>query len=134
MEASHDLPVILIVEDELFIRMMAVDILSDMSMAVVVHEAGCAEEALQVLRCHSNISLLFTDIDMPGEMNGLALAALVHEQWPETALIVTSGGRLLGNGEVPDAGTFLSKPYRASELEILVHEKLAQHGVKTGRF
>ena len=126
MEPSHDPPVILIVEDELFIRMMAADILSDIGMAV--YEADCAEEALRLLVCHPDISLLFTDIDMPGTMNGLALAALVHDKWPDTALIVTSGGQLLSDDAVPDNGTFLPKPYRPRELERLVREKLGQDG------
>lgn len=123
MEVSHDLPIILIVEDELFIRLMAADILSD--IGVVVYEASCAEEALDILRCHPDISLLFTDIDMPGALNGLGLAALVHEKWPDIALIVTSGGQLLNDDDIPDGGTFLPKPYRASELELLAREKLA---------
>ena len=124
MEVSHNLPIILIVEDdELFIRLMAADILSDIGM--VVYEASCAEEALRILGCHSNISVLFTDIDMPGALNGLDLAALVHEKWPDIALIVTSGGQLLNDEDIPDGGTFLPKPYRASELERLAREKLA---------
>lgn len=122
MEPSHHPPIVLIVEDELFIRMMATDIFLDIGF--VVYEAACADDALHFLAAHPGINLLFTDIDMPGTMNGLALAALAHEKWPNTALIVTSGGQWLGNEIIPDGGVFLPKPYRSDELERVVRAKL----------
>jgi CheY-like chemotaxis protein len=73
-------------------------------------EAGDAEEALIQLERHAEIGVLFTDINMPGTMDGMALATAVHKQHPGIELIVTSGRRLYSDDELPDSGTFISKP------------------------
>ncbi len=113
---------VLIVEDEVFIRIVAADILSDCGLPI--YEAGCASEALKLIAAHPEIALLFTDINMPGDMDGLALATRVSALWPHIGLIVTSGGQLLRDRDVPDSGVFLPKPYRAADLANLVREKL----------
>ena len=80
---------ILVVEDEAFIRMDAVEILCAAGFSIL--EAANANEALQMLERHSDIRLLFTDIDMPGSMNGLKLVAAVRDRWPPVSIIATSG-------------------------------------------
>ena len=122
MSKRTDPRAVLIVEDEVFIRIVAADILLD--SGVPIYEAGCASEALELIVAHPDIALLFTDINMPGDMDGLALATRVFALWPHIGLIVTSGGQLLRDRDVPDSGVFLPKPYRAADLANLVREKM----------
>ena len=114
--------VILVVDDELFIRVVAADILED--TGATVFEAGDAEEAIAMLDAHHDIALVFTDVNMPGEMNGVGLVASVHRTKPAIKWIVTSGRQHYRQDELPDDATFLAKPYRASELIKLATEKL----------
>ena len=115
-------PDVLIVEDEFATRMAAADAISDMGLQV--REAGDAEEALREMDEHPNIGVLFTDVQMPGELSGLDLAERVHHDRPDVELIVTSGGVKVADSELPDNGTFLSKPYRASRLVDIVNQKV----------
>lgn len=117
-------PPLLIVEDEMFIRMIAVDALEDRGFVIV--EAGDAREALAILERTPEIALIFTDINMPGDIDGLDLATEVAARWPHIEIIVTSGGVRLGAAEVPDSGLFLAKPYSIDHLVTLVREQLAR--------
>ena len=110
--------VILVVDDEPIVRMYAVDSLEDAGFIVV--EAGDAEEALSLLDARPDIAVLFTDINMPGPMDGLDLARRVHAIRPDVQLIVTSGRIRPSNDELPDCGAFVPKPYSASEVVSLV--------------
>src|SRR5258706_15471632 len=80
---------VLVVEDEMVLRMRAVDIVEDAGFAAV--EAVNADEALAILESRSDISLLFSDIQMPGTMDGLKLAYAVHDRWPAIKIILVSG-------------------------------------------
>src|SRR4029077_16171144 len=82
-------PNVLVVEDEMILRMRAVDIVEDAGFCPV--EAINADEAIAILESRSDISLLFTDIQMPGSMDGLKLAHAVHERWPSIKIILVSG-------------------------------------------
>ncbi len=113
---------VLIVEDEAMIRMVAADALAD--CGIVAWEAGDAEEALNALNQHPSISLLFTDVNMPGDMNGIDLARRVREVRPDVELIITSGGTNIANDDLPDHGTFLGKPYPVDRLVHIVAAKL----------
>jgi len=113
---------VLIVEDEAMIRMVAADALAD--CGIVAWEAGDAEEALNALNEHPSISLLFTDVNMPGDMNGIDLARRIHEVRPDVELIITSGATSIANDELPDHGTFLGKPYPVDRLVHIVATKL----------
>jgi CheY-like chemotaxis protein len=115
--------VILVVEDEPFIRMVAVDLLAEEGRVIL--EAGSAEEALEVMAAEGHIDLLFTDINMPGELDGLDLAEIAFRQQPDIHLIVTSGAKKLSDEELPDHGVFIAKPYATATLTRLVEEKLA---------
>ena len=116
-------PEVLVVEDQFSTRMVAADAISDMGLRV--REAGDADEALQAMDEHPGIGVLFTDIQMPGGISGLELAEQVHEDRPDVELIVTSGGTKVKDSELPDNGTFLSKPYRTSHLVEIVEQKVA---------
>lgn len=121
MEKNHPREA-LVVEDEPLTRMVAADAIRD--IGVKVYEAGDANEALRILRERPNVGLLFTDIDLPGEKNGLQLAEHVHAQNPEVELIVTSGHIHVHDSALPDSGTFLAKPYRTDRLQSIVRNKL----------
>lgn len=107
-------PAVLIVEDEALVRMFAADALVDAGYRVF--EAGDAYEALQVLETRNDISALVTDIEMPGAMNGLALAAIVRRRWPSIAVLLNSGRVRPGRDDLPEGTSFLGKPYRPDEL------------------
>jgi len=115
---------ILVVEDETFVRMVAVDVLSD--TGATLYEAGDADEALTLIEAHPEIDLIFTDISMPGEIDGMALARRVHELRPTMAIVVTSGKHRLRDSDLPDDGIFLAKPYRAEQLVRAVERQLAR--------
>jgi CheY-like chemotaxis protein len=107
-------PVVLVVEDDEYVRMLAIDILEDEGSTVL--GVATAGEAWPILGSRSDIGVLFSDVNMPGNMDGLTLAARVAEQWPHIRLVLTSGRSGLSSYEVPDHGQFIQKPYRQSEL------------------
>ena len=103
---------VLLVDDEPLIRLVAADGLEDAGYDVV--EAASASEALKILQTRGDVGVLFTDVNMPGDLDGLGLAGLVHDRWPNIKLVVTSGRPLAGH--VPDDGRFLTKPYTAEQM------------------
>src|ERR1700709_2143385 len=102
------LPTVLIVEDEMVLRMRAVDIVEDAGFAPI--EAVNADDALAILESRSDIELLFTDIQMPGSMDGLKLAHDVHERWPLIKIIIVSGQLKLTDADKPTNSRFFGKP------------------------
>jgi CheY-like chemotaxis protein len=102
-------PAVLVVEDEPLLRMMAVDLVEDAGFEAL--EAANADEAIRILECRTDIRVMFTDIDMPGSMDGLLLAAAVRDRWPPIDIILTSGHVHISEVEVPLGGVFFSKPY-----------------------
>jgi DNA-binding NtrC family response regulator len=117
---------VLVVEDEFITRIVAADALAD--RGIMAWEAGDAEEALEALAAHPRIGLVFTDVQMPGPMNGLDLAHRVSVDHPEVELIVTSGAVNVADDALPDHGTFLPKPYRPERLVDIVAAKLDGSG------
>jgi len=105
---------ILVVEDETFIRFDAGDILRAAGFDVL--EAVNADEAILLLERHSDIRLVFTDIDMPGSMNGLKLAAAVRDRWPPVKIIATSGHFKVRDGDLPADTRFIAKPYQPAQI------------------
>jgi CheY-like chemotaxis protein len=103
------LPAVLIVEDEPLIRIGAVKIIEDAGFEVI--EAASADEAIRILECRSDIRVVFTDIHMPGSMDGLKLAHAVRNRWPPIKIIVTSGRDLITEQDLPQGGRFFAKPY-----------------------
>lgn len=116
--------VVLVVEDEVLVRMLACEILSDAGYDAL--EAVDAQEALSLLEARPDIVLLFTDVDLPGEINGLGLARLVGMRWPSLPIIATSGAGAVQPIDLPPHGRFLPKPYRPSGLADLVAATLKE--------
>ncbi|MCD7109398.1 response regulator [Rhizobium sp. DKSPLA3] len=100
---------ILVVEDEPLILFDTIDMIEDEGFEAF--EAANAAKALAVLEQHPYIDVLFTDIDMPGEMDGLALAQIVRKRWPDIAIVIVSGHHRPIGPEIPQGGKFLPKPY-----------------------
>lgn len=106
--------VVLVVEDEMLLRMRAVDMVEDAGFAAV--EAIDAEQAIAILESRSDIALLFTDIQMPGQMDGLGLAHAVHERWPPIKIILVSGQLKLTATDIPADSQFFGKPLVAAAM------------------
>ena len=104
----------------MLLRMRAVDIVEDAGFSPV--QAVNADQALSILESRSDISLLFTDIQMPGSMDGLKLAHAVHDRWPGIGLLLTSGGVTLGLSQIPHEGGFLPKPYNVHQVVAAVRK------------
>ena len=105
-------PVVLLVEDEPLLRFFVSDVLEEAGFEVI--ETGNADEALTWLDVRDDVSVIVTDIQMPGHLNGLDLATLVHRRWPGILILITSGGVCPGATELPAGGRFLAKPYEGS--------------------
>ncbi|WP_371737117.1 response regulator [Bradyrhizobium sediminis] len=114
MVPDHPAPpaVVLVVEDEMLLRMRAVDMVEDAGYTSV--QAVDADEAVTILESRSDIALLFTDIQMPGSMDGLKLAHAVHERWPPIKIILVSGQLKLADIEIPANSRFFGKPLEAN--------------------
>jgi CheY-like chemotaxis protein len=106
---NNEVPKVLVVEDEMVLRMRAVDIVEDAGFISV--EAINADQALTILEERSDIDLLFTDIQMPGSMDGLKLAHAVHDRWPAIKIILVSGQLNPTEAERPEFSRFFGKPF-----------------------
>src|ERR1700750_1555087 len=109
-----EMPRVLVVEDELVLRMRAADIVEDAGCFPV--EAVNADEAMAILESRSDIALLFTDIQMPGSMDGLKLAHAVHSRWPDIGIILVSGHVKPSAAERPTDSRFFSKPLGDTQM------------------
>lgn len=118
--------VLLVVEDDPLVRMGAVAIARE--AADEVYDAANADEAIEVLERKSDVTLLFTDIDMPGTVDGLELADIVHQRWPRIRLIVTSGRMKLSDEQIPDDGRFIGKPYYEEAIRSAIKQEHQQFG------
>lgn len=107
-------PNVLVVEDELVLRMRALDVVSDAGFNPV--EAVNADQALSILESRSDISLLFTDIQMPGSIDGLKLAHAVHKRWPTIKIILVSGQVKVTDADKPTDSRFFGKPLEATQM------------------
>jgi two-component sensor histidine kinase/CheY-like chemotaxis protein len=117
-------PNVLVVEDEMVLRMRAVDIVEDAGFRSV--EATNAEQALAILEARSDISLLFTDIQMPGAMNGLMLAHAVHDRWPDIKIILVSGQVKLLDADKPLHSRFFGKPLEVKGMIAELQEMIGR--------
>src|SRR3954467_9690056 len=111
---STEVPKVLVVEDEMVLRMRAADIVEDAGFTPV--EAANADEAIAILESRLDITVLFTDIQMPGSMDGLKLAAAGRARWPPIKIIATSGHVMIGRDGLPEGGLFLPKPYSSAQI------------------
>jgi CheY-like chemotaxis protein len=109
---------VLVVEDDPLLLMNAMDLVEDAGFHA--YGAGDAEAAIALMEVHPDIRVLFTDIQMPGSMDGLKLAQAVRARWPPVMIIVTSGQVKVGREDLPADGLFFAKPYApAAILEAL---------------
>jgi DNA-binding LytR/AlgR family response regulator len=116
-------PVVLIVEDDFLIRLQAAQIISEAEFDVL--EASSADEAISILEARSDITVLFTDIQMPGSMDGLKLAAAVKGRWPPIKIVTTSGLVDVRPEDLPEGGRFIPKPYNVIQLTTTLKELTA---------
>ena len=116
-------PYALVVDDDLLIRMDAMAILTEAGFRVF--EADHGDAAFDFLQLwQSEIVLLFTDVQMPGELDGFALARRVAELWPHISIVVASGHATPGLGSMPEKARFIDKPFSAELVQAHVREIL----------
>jgi CheY-like chemotaxis protein len=108
---------VLLTEDEPLVRMVAADVLTEEGYRVI--EASSADEALVLLEARPDVSVLVTDVHMPGVLDGSGLARIVARRWPDVGVIICSGRSIPGDGDLLPGVVFLPKPYSPS---ILLHE------------
>ena len=123
--ASAPAPTILVVEDEVLIRLAVADYLRDCGFRIV--EAGSADEAILVLRAEIEIDVVFSDVNMPGSMDGFGLAQWIRGERPGLKVILTSGvmRKTKAAGDLCERGPILAKPYDHGGLERRIRELLA---------
>ena len=115
-----DKPLVLIVESEALIRLSAVHIVEDAGYAAL--QARNADEAVVLLESRNDIRAVFTDIRMPGSMDGLKLAHAIRGRWPPIHLLVTSGADLTDDLKLPENGRFIRKPYGTEQVTAVLSE------------
>lgn len=115
--------IVLVVEDEVLVRMLACDILTEGGYHAI--EAVNAEEALTLIEARPDIAVMFSDVDMPGEINGLGLVRLALMRRPDLPVIVTTGAAEIAPGDLPSSAGFLAKPYSPSALLALIAKQVA---------
>jgi len=113
-------PVVLIVEDEYLVRTGTRDAVETAGFDVL--EAGDADEAIAILTARNDVSLIFTDVHMPGSMDGLKLAHFVRDCWPPVKIVATSARVRITASDLPEGGRFLPKPYSAADIASTLHE------------
>jgi CheY-like chemotaxis protein len=118
--ASEPRLLVLIVEDETLVRMFLSDLLDEAGFKVF--EAVSADEARQVLHARPDVQVVITDIEMPGSMNGLALAGEIRDRWPGVGVVVTSGRQRPGAEDLPEEVAFLTKPYLPDTVISLIRQ------------
>lgn len=118
-EASTPITTVLVVEDEALIRWDIADYLRDAGLTVL--EAVDADEAIRILET-SKVQVVFTDISMPGTMDGLRLASYIRDRWPPIKLIVASGHAILSDDDLPANSRFFRKPYRGAQVAQAIGE------------
>lgn len=122
-EAKASRPAVLVVEDEALLLFSIADELKDAGFAVF--EAVNADQAIVTLSAHPEIGVLFTDIDMPGSMDGLRLSGFVRDRWPPVKIIITSGKAAPTENMLPVGGIFLPKPYSPASVAGAIESLLA---------
>jgi CheY-like chemotaxis protein len=121
-------PVVLLVEDEPLVRMYNADVLDEAGFRII--EASNADEAVLLFETRPDICALVTDIEMPGRMNGLALARHVQDKQASIGLLIVSGRVRPSPDELPIGGRFLGKPYTPTDLLRELHASIHNNGLK----
>jgi CheY-like chemotaxis protein len=113
-QSSRSKGIVLVVEDDPIVTMVAVDTIQDAGFETI--EAADADTAIAILEARKDIRIVFTDIHMPGSMDGLRLARAIRNRWPPIELILTSGLIKVLDRDLPERGIFLAKPYLPQAL------------------
>ncbi len=115
MKAKSTKPrdIVLIVEDEPLVRLTGANLLAEAGFEVL--EAGNADEALRILEATPEVRVVFSDVEMPGSLDGLGLARNICRRWPSIGIVLTSGHRIRAE-TIPHEGKFLPKPYDGQVL------------------
>jgi CheY-like chemotaxis protein len=116
---------ILVVEDEPLLRIAAVDFVEEAGFDVI--DVANADEAVIILESRMDIRVVFTDIDMPGSMNGLKLAAAIRDRWPPIDIVIVSGHVRPTQADLPPRSLFFSKPYDETKVAAALRELVAGH-------
>jgi CheY-like chemotaxis protein len=115
--------IILIVEDEALVRMLLVDVLEDAGFEIL--SACNADDAIKILESRADIGVIVTDINMPGSMDGLKLAAAVRDRWPPVRIIITTARQKPESSDMPSDAAFIRKPYDPDAMLSIVKKQLA---------
>lgn len=113
-------PVVLVVEDDLLLRLDAIDKIAEAGFEVL--EAATADDAIKILEARSDIAVIFTDIEMPGSMDGVKLAHAVRGRWPPVKIIAVSGHFKIRESDLPEGGRFFPKPCAWSQITATIRE------------
>ena len=124
-DSQTESPTVLVVEDELLIREVIADYLQDCGFRVV--EAGNADDAIKMLRTDVRIDVVFSDVQMPGSLDGFGLARWLRREQPNVRIILTSGrARATAASELCADGPLMAKPYRHDDVERRIRSLLAR--------
>ena len=125
-------PIVLVVEDEMVLRMRAVDIVEDACFVAI--EAISADQALEILESRNDICVLFTDVQMPGSMDGLKLAHATHARWPHIKIILVSGQIAVTDADKPEDSRFFPKPLEILKMVLELQDMVGKHPQKVVPF
>ena len=106
--------IILVVEDDPIIRMGALDLIERAGFKAL--QASSADDAIRILEARDDIHLVFTDVEMPGTMDGIKLSHYIRDRWPPIKLIVASGRTIVEQSSLPEGARFFGKPYDDTDL------------------
>jgi DNA-binding NtrC family response regulator len=120
MASANQPTVVLIVEDDFLLRLDAMQMLEEAGFKVV--EAADSDQAILILEARPDINVMFTDIDMPGSLDGMKLAHAVRGRWPPIKIIATSGHFKISSGDLPAGGRFIPKPYNFKYVADVIRE------------
>ena len=123
MQPSDAPTIVLVVEDEPLQRWLAAEMVREAGFTPI--EAADADEAIAILESRSDIRIVFTDIEMPGSMDGLRLARAIRGRWPPIELVLTSGRSALRETDLPERGQFLAKPYQSHRVADILQQLAA---------
>lgn len=111
---------VLVVEDEFLIRMNTVEMVEEAGYAAL--EATNADEALGILERRGDVQIVFTDINMPGSMNGVELAEIIADNWPQIRVVLTSGRLILRDEDLPANDRFILKPFDTGQIASVLRD------------
>jgi two-component system, response regulator PdtaR len=107
-------PIVLVVEDDFLLRMDAVDIVRNAGFEAI--EAANADQAIAIIEADPDIHIVFTDVQMPGTMDGLRLARFIRDRWPPIKIVATSGRLRVAQEDLPKGSIFVPKPYTPEQI------------------